>query len=48
MPDLSKTNYTKNEIKNNYSIETFKLEEAIEQIKIIYQIIKKIKLFPHI
>ena len=33
MPNLSKTNYTENEIKNNYSIETFKLEEAIEKIK---------------
>src|SRR5574344_878925 len=32
-PDLSKTNYTQNEINNNYKIETFKIDEAIDKIK---------------
>lgn len=32
-PDLSKTNYTENEIKNNYKIEEFDLSKAIEKIK---------------
>ena len=32
-PDLSKTNYTENELKNNYKIEAFKLSQAINKIK---------------
>jgi hypothetical protein len=32
-PDLSKTNYTQNEINNNYKIETFKIGEVIDKIK---------------
>lgn len=32
-PDLSKTNYTENEIKNNYKIEIFNINDAIDKIK---------------
>ena len=32
-PDLSKTNYTENEKKNNFKIEEFDLKEAITKIK---------------
>lgn len=32
-PNLSKTNYTENEIKNNYKIEIFNINEAIDKIK---------------
>lgn len=32
-PDLSKTNYTQNEINNNYKIETFSLNEVIKKIE---------------
>lgn len=32
-PDLSKTNYTESEIKNNYKIEIFNINEAIDKIK---------------
>lgn len=32
-PDLTKTNYTANEIKNNYKIEEFDINEAIDKIK---------------
>lgn len=32
-PDLTKTNYTENEKNNNYTIETFKVNEAINKIK---------------
>ena len=32
-PDLSKTDYTENELKNNYKIEEFDINEAIQQIQ---------------
>lgn len=32
-PDLSKTNYTENELKNNYKIEVFDIDKAVEKIK---------------
>lgn len=32
-PDLTKTNYTKNEIKNNYKIEVFDINDAVKKIK---------------
>lgn len=32
-PDLTKTSYTENEKKNNYTIKTFKVTEAIDKIK---------------
>ena len=32
-PDLSKTNYTQNEINGNYKIEAFKIDESIDKIK---------------
>lgn len=33
IPDLTKTSYTENEKNNNYTIETFKVSEAIDKIK---------------
>lgn len=32
-PNLSKTNYTENELKNNYKIEEFNIYDAIQKIK---------------
>ena len=31
--DLSKTNYTENELRHNFKIEEFKLDEVIDKIK---------------